>query len=270
MVHEVRTADGRTLVVHAEGEGGTALLWHHGSPHTGAPLAPVVALAREHGLRHVTYARPAYGGSTPRPGRSVADAASDARAILAALAIDTVVLAGSSGGGPHALACAALLGPDRVRVRGTLVASSPAPYDGTDAWFDGMHAPGALRAATHGHAARAAFTEDFDPEVFTARDWEILQSTWSSLVTDATEASESYNNGLIADDLAFTTDWGFDPTTITTPLTLLHGTTDRMIPPHHAHRLTALIPHATLDLRPGEGHVSILESLPEALTTLLA
>jgi pimeloyl-ACP methyl ester carboxylesterase len=196
----------------------------------------------------------------------VADAAGDTRAILDALGIDTVVLAGSSGGGPHALACAAALGPGRVRA--TLVASSPAPYDGTDAWFDGMRAPGALRAATDGR--RNEFVEDFDPEVFTARDWEVLQSSWSALVTDATEASQTYNNGLIADDLAFTSPWGFDPTTITTPLTILHGTADRMIPSHHAQRLAALIPAATLDLRDGEGHVSILESLPEALSTLLA
>jgi pimeloyl-ACP methyl ester carboxylesterase len=264
---EIRTADGRTLVVHAEGDGATALLWHHGSPHTGAPLAPVVALARAHGLRHVTYARPAYGGSTPQPGRRVADAAGDVMAILDALGgIETVVLMGASGGGPHALACAAALGD---RVRGTITAASPAPYDSRRDWFDGMHAPGALRAATRGRAARAAFTEEFDPATFTESDWRTLQTTWPDLATDATAASESYNDGLIDDDLALTSPWGFDPTTITTPVTLLHGTDDRMIPASHALHLSALLPTAHLDGRDGQGHVSILDALPGALQDLL-
>ena len=265
--HEIRTAAGRTMVAHDEGDGATALFWHHGSPHTGAPLPPVVALAHEHGLRHVTYARPAYGGSTPQPGRSVADAAGDVTAIIDALGgIDTIIFAGASGGGPHALASAAALGD---RVRGTIIAASPAPYDGTPGWFDGMHAPGALQSATHGRAARAAHTEDFDPETFTAADWHTLQTTWPALVTDATAASEAYNDGLIDDDLAFTSPWAFDPTTITTPVTILHGADDRMIPAHHATRLAPLLPTAHLDIRPGRGHTSILETLPEALAQLL-
>lgn len=264
--HEIRTADGRALVVHAEGEGGTALFWHHGSPHTGAPLAPVLAMARAYGLRHVTYARPAYGGSTPQPGRSVADAMPDVLAIADALQLESVVLAGASGGGPHALAAAAALGP---RVRGTIIAACPAPYDGTRDWFDGMQQPGALRAATRGRAARAAFTEDFDPDTFNARDWETLQTTWPDLATDAAKASESYNDGLIDDDVAFTSPWAFDPTTITTPITILQGTDDRMIPAHHALRLSTLLPTAHLEGRDGEGHVSILETLPGALQDLL-
>jgi pimeloyl-ACP methyl ester carboxylesterase len=267
--HEIRTAGGRTVVAHDDGAGATTLLWHHGSPHTGAPLAPILALAREHGLRHVTYARPAYGGSTPQPGRSVADAAGDVAAILAALGgIDTIIFMGASGGGPHALACAAALG-EHVRVRGTIIAASPAPYDGTPGWFDGMHAPGALRAATHGRAARAAHTEEFDPETFTASDWHTLQTTWPALATDATAASESYDDGLVDDDVAFTTPWAFDPATITTPVTILQGADDRMIPAHHALRLSTLLPTAQLDARAGHGHVSILETLPAALAALL-
>jgi pimeloyl-ACP methyl ester carboxylesterase len=266
--YEIRTRDGRTVIAYGEGAGPTALFWHHGSPHTGAPLAPVVALARAHGLRHVTYARPAYGGSTPQPGRTVADAAGDVTAILDALGgIESVVFSGASGGGPHALAAAAALGD---RVRGTVIAASPAPYDGSDAWFDGMHAPGALRAATQGRAARAAFTETFDPDTFTPADWHTLQTTWPALASDATEASEFYNNGLIDDDVALTSPWSFNPTTITTSVTILQGTDDRMIPSHHANRLSALLPTARLESHPGHGHVSILDTLPGALAQLLA
>jgi pimeloyl-ACP methyl ester carboxylesterase len=269
--HEIRTAGGRTLIFHADddrGDGATALFWHHGSPHTGAPLPPVEQLARDHGLRHVTYARPGYAASTPQPGRSVADAAGDVAAIADALELDTIIFAGASGGGPHALAATAALGAPRVR--GTIVAACPAPYDGTRDWFDGMRQPGALRAATRGRAARAAFTEAFDPETFTAADWHTLQTTWPELATDATAASQDEaGGGLVDDDVAFTSPWGFDPTTITTPVTLLQGADDRMIPATHALRLTTLLPTARLDGRAGHGHVSILDVLPEALQDLL-
>jgi pimeloyl-ACP methyl ester carboxylesterase len=65
------------------------------------------------GLRLIGYDRPGYGGSTPQPGRTVADCAADVRAICAELGIDRLAMWGVSGGGPHLLAWAALL-PDLV------------------------------------------------------------------------------------------------------------------------------------------------------------
>src|SRR4051794_19701612 len=107
-VHDVPLPDGRTVRVHDSGSRepeAPVVVWHHGSPQTGAPLAPIVAAAHERGMRHVSYARPSYGGSTPQPGRAVADAAADVAAIADALGIQRFAVAGASGGGPHALAC---------------------------------------------------------------------------------------------------------------------------------------------------------------------
>src|SRR3954467_15288556 len=106
---EVTTSDGRILVAHdttspIAGERPT-LVFHNGSPHTGAVLEPLAVAAADRGIRLVSYARPSYGGSTPSPGRTVADAANDVAAIADALTIGRFAVIGASGGGPHALAC---------------------------------------------------------------------------------------------------------------------------------------------------------------------
>ena len=105
---DLQLSDGRVLRIHDSAEGGPAaaftLLWHHGTPQTGALLEPLVRAASKRGIRLVSYGRPGYGGSTPRPGRNVASAASDVGHIAEALGFDRFAVMGASGGGPHALA----------------------------------------------------------------------------------------------------------------------------------------------------------------------
>src|SRR5262249_34948615 len=86
-------------------------------------------------LRLVTASRPGYGDSSRQPGRSVADVASDIAAVLAAIGAGRCLVIGGSGGGPHALACAARL----AAAAAVLVIACPAPYDtdGLD-WMAGM------------------------------------------------------------------------------------------------------------------------------------
>src|SRR5690349_1684310 len=103
---DVRLADGRTLRAYDSGAGADdalAILWHHGSPQTGAPLDPLLAAAADRGIRLLSYARPSYGGSTARPGRDVASAAADVAAIADAFGVGRFAVMGASGGGPHAL-----------------------------------------------------------------------------------------------------------------------------------------------------------------------
>src|ERR687885_519077 len=104
---EIRLADGRLLHVHDSDDGDAlTVLWHHGSPQTGALLEPLLVAARARDVRLVSYARPSYGGSTPNPGRDVASAAADVAQVLDHLGLERVAVMGASGGGPHALACA--------------------------------------------------------------------------------------------------------------------------------------------------------------------
>jgi pimeloyl-ACP methyl ester carboxylesterase len=269
---DIAVAGGRTVRAYDTGEGDgdvLTIVWHHGSPQTGAPLAPLVTAASERGIRLLSYGRPSYGGSTPRPGRDVASAAADVAQVADALGVGRFAVMGASGGGPHALACAALLG---ARVTGAACLASLAPIAADIDWFDGMVAAGGLRAAVEGREARArhAASEEFDESSFTAADWAALSHTWASLGDDAVRAGTAGPDGLIDDDVAFVAPWGFDVASIEAPVLLVQGGEDRIVPPAHADWLLRHCPRSELWLRPRDGHVSILDACPLAMDWLVA
>lgn len=256
-------ADGRRLSVNDSAPGSSAaltIIWHHGSPQTGAALEPHLRAAATRGIRWVSYGRPAYGGSTAQPGRSVADAARDVEELADALAIDRFAVMGASGGGPHALACAALM-PDRVW--GAATFASLAPLSNDFDWFAGMAGGGpSLRASLDGRAAREEFerTAEFDEASFNDLDYIALRTRWASLNADVAVASAAGAAGLVDDDLALVQPWGAELSRIQSPVLLAHGGDDRVVPVSHAHRLLGLLPNAELWLRPRDGHISILDA----------
>ena len=270
---DVRTADGRVLRVHDTGGGATGerltIVWHHGSPQTGALLDPLLEAAAARGIRLVSYGRPSYGGSTPLPGRDVASAARDVARIADELGIARFATRGASGGGPHALACGAVLAD---RVTGVVCLAGLAPYTEELDWFAGMAAPGGLRAALGGRDERARFaeTDEFDETSFTAADWEALRGAWASLGADAGRADAAGPDGLIDDDVAFVRAWGFNVAQVGAPVLLVHGGEDRVVPPAHADWLLAHCPRGELWLRPRDGHVSVLHGCGVAMDWLLA
>jgi pimeloyl-ACP methyl ester carboxylesterase len=269
---EVPLPDGRKLVVHEAGAAAVdarlTLLWHHGSPQSGALYEPLVSTALARGIRLLSFGRPSYGGSSPNPGRDVASVGLDVVALADALGAERLAVIGASGGGPHAMACAAAM-PDRVLAVAAF--ASPAPYTSDFGWFDGMHSPAALRAAQAGRDARARFaqTDEFDPAQFVAKDWAALAGPWGAMGRDAQQEGEAGQDGLIDDDVALVTPWGFDASAVTQPVLLVHGGADRVIPIAHGRDLLARLPDAELWERPRDGHVSVLESLPVVLDWLL-
>jgi pimeloyl-ACP methyl ester carboxylesterase len=268
----LRLEDGRTLRVYDSGSDepdAFTLVWHHGSPQTGAPLEPLLAAAERRGIRLVSYARPSYGGSSPLPGRDVASAAADVAQLADALEVSRFAVMGGSGGGPHALACAALL-PERVT--GAVSVAGLAPVTEEFDWFAGMVADGALRAALSGREARARYAEsaEFDEESFTAADRTALSGAWASLGEDAGRAGAAWPDGEIEDDVAFTAPWGFDVARIDAPVLLVQGGEDRIVPPAHADWLVRHCPRPELWLRPRDGHVSVLDACPLAMDWLEA
>ncbi len=264
---DVRLHDGRVVHAYDGGGDGDALIWHHGSPQTGALLPPLLDAARRRGIRLLSYARPSYGGSSPHSGRDVASAAADVAAVADAFGVARFAVMGASGGGPHALACAALLG---ARVTGVVCLASPAPYTEDFDWFAGMVAPGGLRAAREGRESRVRYaeTDEFDERSFTAADYAALEGTWASLGEDAGRAGRAGPDGLIDDDLALASPWGFDVARIEAPVLLAQGGEDRVIPPAHADWLLRHCPRSELWLRPRDGHVSILDACPLAMDWL--
>jgi pimeloyl-ACP methyl ester carboxylesterase len=248
------------------------VFWHHGSPNIGSPPEPLFEAAEANGLHWVSYDRPGYGGSAPHDGRTVASAAADVAAIADALGIGRFAVLGHSGGGPHALACACLL-PERVIA--TVSMSAPAPFDadGLD-WFAGW-SPGIAaenRAATRGRAAleahwAAAGSEDLGA-FFTEADIAALDGSWSWLAGVAGQAMQQGSEGLLEDTLAAVRPWGFRPDAIRVPVLIMHGTKDKMVPYAHGKWLAARCPAAKSSIVPDAGHITVLDSAPEALTWL--
>lgn len=264
---DLHLPDGRTLHVYdAGGPARLTVLWHHGTPNLGTPPAPLLPLAERLGIRWISYDRPSYGTSTPAPGRTVGDAAAWATVVADALGVGTFAVMGHSGGSSHALATAALL-PDRVVAVASLAAV--APFHG-DEWFDGMAGPGALRAALEGRAAKEKYEAEaeFDPAVFTDRDFAALKGSQSWLDGVVQGALAGGTGGLVDDDLAYVAPWGADPARIVAPLLLVHGDDDRMVPAAHSAWLAARCPAAEFRLSPGDGHISVLSHAAEALSWL--
>jgi len=270
MIH-VTLRDGRKISAHDSTNGDLrplTILWHHGSPQTGAALEPHLRAAGERHIRWISYGRPGYGGSTVRPGRTVDDAADDVRQLLDALGVERFATMGASGGGPHALACALAM-PDRVTAVATFATLTP--YTTEFDWFAGMTGGGpSLRAAQLGEDARTQFerTAEFDAASFTDGDYAALDSRWSSLGADVRAASAAGPAGLIADDLALVAPWGAGLSELRVPVLLAHGGDDRVVPVSHAHHLLGVLPEAELWLRPRDGHISILDTSTLAIDWL--
>jgi pimeloyl-ACP methyl ester carboxylesterase len=276
---DLEMPDGRTLHVYDTGDGGGAdgradglvVVWHHGTPNVGAPPEPLFPTSDRLGIRWVGYDRPGYGGSTRRLGRDVASAAADAGAIVDALGVDRFAVMGHSGGGPHALACAALLGE---RVRAVVVGAGLAPYGapGLD-YFGGMAPAGvaSLRAALEGPEAKerheaSAAEDDIG---FIPADHAALAGEWAWFDDIVRRGLERGLAGLADDDIAYVRPWGFNLDDVAAPTLLFHGRRDRMVPSAHAESLAALLPSAELWLRPQDGHISVLSAAPAALEWLV-
>lgn len=167
---------GRQLrVIEAGQPNGTPALVHSGTPGSALLHEAWVEAARSGGIRLIGYDRPGYGGSTPEPGRAVASAAEDIAAISRALGLKRIVVWGHSGGGPHALACAALL-PNLVAAAAAL--STPAPHeaDGLN-WFAGMGEDNLAEfgAALKGRQALQEFLEKAAPALLRAEPATLVQ-----------------------------------------------------------------------------------------------
>jgi pimeloyl-ACP methyl ester carboxylesterase len=283
----MRLPDGRHVDVRVyEPADGLPLVFHHGTPAAGLPNRAMVRSAQERGLRVVSVSRPGYGSSDRRPGRTVADMASDTAAVLAELGADRCLVSGWSGGGPHALACAARLGPAAA----VLVIAGVAPYDamGLD-WLTGM---GQDNIDEFGLALEG---EDALRPYLTAAREELTQATAEDLVTsldsllpDVDRAAltgefaedmlaafrEGLGNGIdgwLDDDAAFTRPWGFGLDEITVPVMIWQGSEDLMVPFAHGKWLADRMPAAVAHLEDGEGHLSIgLGAMDRMLDELIA
>jgi pimeloyl-ACP methyl ester carboxylesterase len=283
---QILQVDGHRLEVECSGpDSGEAVIFHTGTPSAGILFAPMIEAGEARGLRHVAYSRPGYAASDRRAGRTVADCAADITAIADQLGIDRFYTVGWSGGGPHALACAALLG-DRVIAAATLASVAPRLAEGLD-WMAGMGQEnldefgaaesGQLLTFLEQHAAgflhvtpqqiHQAFGDLVSPV-----DVESLTGAFAQYLSDAVKLALARGIwGWFDDDVAFIRDWGFSLDGIERPVTIWQGGQDRMVPFDHGRWLADHVAGATAQLRPDQGHLSLtVGSYGRVLDELLA
>ncbi len=272
----IDTADGRQLEVFEAGSAvGPAIMVHRGTPGSGL-LAPAwVEYAGQLGLRLVGFSRPGYSRSSRRAGRSVAQVVDDVVVVADALGLDKLATWGISGGGPHALACAALL-PERVVAASCISGVAPYLAEGLD-WTEGMgeanveefglatggndgRLMAALEAAAEG--MRAASPEQMVGEIssiLSPEDEATMRGDFGLVVADQTRQGLAEGPfGMFDDDLAFVSPWGFDPASIRVPTQVWQGGEDLMVPAAHGAWLAARIPGAEAHLDPTLGHLTVV------------
>lgn len=272
-VHQVEI-DGRVVRAFDVGpatEG--ALVFHTGTPSPPVHWRLLEEAAIERGLRLVTYERPGYGGSSRSPRRRVADAAGDVEAILDHLEIDDFIAVGWSGGGPHALACAAILS---ARCRAAATIGSLSPLDPrVEAWWDETSEPNeaAFRAAVDGEHALRTYLEPGRARFLTVTAAQLAESLGDlvsgrdrvaltadladMLARSRRQAAATGFDGWVDDLVAVVHPWGFDLASIDRPVTVWHGQQDQFVPVHHGSRLSAEISTVTARILEEEGHLSI-------------
>jgi len=258
----------------------------HGTPGSRSGPRPRASVLYRLGVRLICYDRPGYGESDRHNGRLVADAAWDVLAIADELKLKEFGVVGRSGGGPHALACAALLGP-RPTITAVLVGLAPSDADGLD-WHNGMTgsnvteyelADSGLEAVEADLKQRAEEIRD-DPETLlkflndelTAPDMRVVSDVpiRRQLHDTYKEAVRCGAYGWIDDVLAFRRPWGFDLEKIMNPVLLWHGDEDVFSPPSHTHWLAQKIPGAKVDIQRGAAHFDAVRILPKILAKMKA
>ncbi|MCU1364311.1 MAG: alpha/beta hydrolase fold protein [Acidimicrobiaceae bacterium] len=270
----VDVPDGRVVEVGALGdpEGRTVFL-HHGSPGSVRTLTSFAPLLEQGNFYIVTMSRPGYGRSSRLEGREIASVVADVARALDAFGRTSYVALGWSGGGPHALACAAL---DAPRCRGAVSLAGVVPIDVDFDWSEGM-APENLEefalAKEGGPAYEAAMEAagafmggmnrenafDLFGDLLSEPDKEALadEAALDSFIDATTHAFVESWRGFYDDDLTFYKPWGFDPALISVPVEIFYGDQDHMVPPTHGAWLASHIPTARVFHDEREGHLSI-------------
>lgn len=239
--HELTTSGGRTLAYCLYGPpDGTPVVSLPGAPHTRWERPDVVAAFERAALCVLVYDRPGYGGSTRSPARRVAEAADDVRALAEARGWQRFAVTGHSGGGPHALACAALV-PGVTRCA---VVAGLAPPDAPGLDFLGRDRPG--RGEGFALAARG---ERFLRPHLAARAEEIL-AAGSGIGRAGSPGRADRMRTMVHDGIDGWTDdlialvhpWGFAVRDVAVPVGLWYGLDDDRSPRTHAEWLLAHVP----------------------------
>ena len=283
-MRSISLPDGRRLELHEAGDpDGFPVIVHHGTPGSGV----LYDRWESDGVRLIGFDRPGYGGSSRKLGRDIAAVAADVEGVADALELERFATWGISGGGPHALACAALCGR-RLTAAASLAAVAPWGAEGLD-WFAGMGEDNvkefdlvlageeALRPSIERDRAellgttpdglRETFATLLGPADLAATTGSLAQWLYDSM----THGIRDTGHGWTDDNLAFVASWGFDLAAIDRPVLVVQGGDDRFVPSPHGDWIAARVPGREAWLDNAHGHLTILEDLvPDVHAWLLA
>jgi pimeloyl-ACP methyl ester carboxylesterase len=283
----IELPDGRELAFSEAGdEGGTPVLAFHGTPGSRRQLLlePVGKAAHALGARLIAPDRPGYGHSTFQAGRRIADWAADVEVLADRLELERFSVLGFSGGGPHALACAALL---PLRVTRAVVVSGIGPMP-TSAETEGMSRPNQVLSAL---ARRSEFAvlpvTALVTNVARRRPEQSVRSmskqlppsdaavlerpeVFGAFVDDVRLASGTAARAVAQDLSLFTQPWGFDLRDVAVPVDFWQGDADRNVPPVHARRQAEQVKRSTLHEVSAAGHFMAFDHIEEILQAALA
>jgi pimeloyl-ACP methyl ester carboxylesterase len=260
----LETRDGRVLAFAVWGDpDGFPILSLHGTPGCRLGRWPHEELYTDLGVCLVTHDRAGYGMSARRRGRRIADEANDVRALADELGFERFGVTGGSGGGPHALACAALL-PGRVLRVACVVGAAPLGTTGLakDDWLAGMDSEN-VKEFGWALAGETVLTRELEAEYERMKERvaadpatileevDLSESDRAELARPETqqiiresifELARNGVEGWVDDDLALTQPWGFDPRSISIPVLIRYGSSDVLVPLAHGEWLTANVP----------------------------
>lgn len=282
----ITLADGRSLQLATMGDpSGVTILFHHGTPGAASLIKLFTPALRHANLFFVTTSRAGYGRSSRREDRDVAAAVEDGVAALDHLGRGDYLAVGWSGGGPHALACAALGAP---RCRGAVSIAGPAPYGDDFDWTEGMAPENVeeFNLALEGGPAYDAMIEEV-ARAFAAATADDVVALFGGLLSEPDKAAFSDDtlradfaaclregfsggwHGFRDDDQALLRPWGFELASIKGPVQIWSGDQDFMVPARHGEWLLEHVPGSVARRFSTEGHVSLVTNHVEEFATAL-
>jgi pimeloyl-ACP methyl ester carboxylesterase len=269
--------DGRRLAFAVWGDpAGFPIIALHGTPGCRLSRWPREELYAELGACLVTHDRAGYGRSDRRRGRSIVDEADDVRALANELGFNQFGVTGGSGGGPHVLACAAML-PDRVVRAVCDVGLAPlgAPGLEREDWVAGMD-PENVKYFEYSLAGEEVLTPELEilydrMKERVARDPSTMLEDYDLSESDRAEMARpemqqvmresTFEHGVngvdgwVDDALAFVHPWGFGLDGIRVPVLIRYGLSDVLVPPAHGQWLAANVPGCLVTIDGDAGHL---------------
>lgn len=263
---------------------GRAFFWFHGTPGARRQI-PIEArvYAEQHNIRLIGIDRPGIGSSTPHRYDNIRAFGGDLGTIADTLGIDKMAVIGLSGGGPYALAAAAVLS-DRVVAAGVL--GGVAPFLGDEGITSGLMNLGKRAApllrlggdplrigaslvirmirpvANPALYLYAAISPEADRRLLTRPEFAAM------FLDDLLNGSRKQLAAPFNDIILFTRDWGFRLDEVKVPVRWWHGDSDHIVPFAHGEHVVSLLPDAELFVLPGESHLAGLGRGEEILSTL--